>query len=121
MTPAAKTTGDASWTPVIWSIAVFPGLGQWMQRRRDTGTFYASVFLILSILFAWVLVVYLKQAVPVLRDTFTGVNTEGQTLPPVSAILKPFGAVLFVYFANVVDVLRGRTNLIRATTVTATT
>lgn len=111
MNEPAKKSGDASWAPVFWSVAVFPGTGQWMQRRRNAGTFYAGVFLFLAVMFTWVLIVYLKQAIPVIRDALTGVPLDGRELPPIRAILMPFFAVMFVYLANVVDVLRGRLQL----------
>lgn len=116
MNEPAKKQGDASWVPVFWSVAVFPGTGQWMQRRRNAGTFYAGVFLFLAVMLAWVLIVYLKQAIPVIRDALAGVPLEGRELPPLRAILMPFFAVMFVYVANAVDVLRGRLQLKKDTT-----
>ena len=116
MSESAKMTGDASWAPVFCSVAVFPGIGQWMQRRRNAGTFYAGVFLFLAVMFTWVLIVYLKQAIPVIRDALAGVPLEGRELPPLRAILMPFAVVMFIYIANVVDVLRGRLQLKKAGT-----
>lgn len=80
--------------PVLFSIAVLPGLGQWRQRRYNAGTFYMAGFLILALMFAVILVDQLR----------TGAEWD-------NGIFKPLGAVLFVYFANVIDVLRGRLNL----------
>jgi len=112
--PAGRKSGDASWAPVFWSIAVYPGIGQWMQQRRNAGTFYCTVFTVLALMFSLVLFSYLRQVIPVMRDALQGLPLEGREIPPLTVILQPFGAVLFVYIANAVDVLRGRANLHRA-------
>ncbi|HMO50294.1 MAG TPA: hypothetical protein PKE26_09270 [Kiritimatiellia bacterium] len=114
-TPGSKRKpGDPSWVPVFWSIVVYPGIGQWMQNRRNAGTFYAAVFTVLAFFFTWILITYLLHVVPILRDALQGLPLEGREIPPLRAIVQPFGAVLFVYIGNVIDVLRGRLQLIRA-------
>jgi len=111
VSPQNAKLGDASWLPVIISIAVYPGVGQWMQKRRVSGSVYLVMFTLMAILFTWVLVVYLKQLMPVMIDALQGSTVEGREIPPLKSILQPFAIVLFIYFANVVDVLRGRIQL----------
>lgn len=106
--PDDASVGDASWLPVIMSIVVYPGIGQWMQKRRVSGSVYLVMFTLVAILFTWVLVVYLKELLPLIQAAFEGNLKEGQTFPPLKSVLQPFAIVLFVYFANAVDVLRGR-------------
>jgi hypothetical protein len=113
-TPSTKRAPDASWTPVFYSIVVFPGIGQWLQRRYNAGLFYAAVFALLGFAFAIVLWNYLAVVVPILRDALAGADLTDRTIPPLRQILNPFYAVLFVYVANTIDVLRGRQNLRRA-------
>lgn len=111
--PPSRSGPDGSWVPVFWSIVVYPGIGQWMQRRRNASSFYLGVFTLLAALFAWVLYTYLSQLLPILTDALAGNGVEGREIPPLNVILKPFAAVLFVYAANVVDVLRGRSQVRR--------
>jgi hypothetical protein len=95
VSPGSKSkTGDASITPVLLSIAVLPGLGQWMQRRYNAGTFYLAGFSLLSMMTVVILI----------RQFMSG------SLPDTDFV-KPLGAVLFIYVANVIDVLRGRLQL----------
>lgn len=102
---------DGSWFPVIMSAAVYPGVGQWMQKRRNAGTFYCFVFTVICLMFALALYAYLRETIPILLNAIEGIYEEGQEIPPLKQILKPFGAVLFIYTANVVDVLKGRAQL----------
>jgi len=113
---AAKNSkpGDATWFPVILSLAVYPGIGQWRQKRHNAGTFYFFVFTIISIMFCWMLFLYLYEAVPILLNALEGRFEEGQEFPPAMRVLKPLFAVTFVYLANAVDVLRGRSQLLKS-------
>jgi len=111
VSPQDATLGDASWLPVIMSSVVYPGVGQWMQKRRVSGSVYLVMFTMMAILFTWVLIVYLKQLMPVLMDALEGTTVEGRDIPPLKSVLQPFAIVMFIYFANVVDVLRGRIQL----------
>jgi len=113
ISPEDAELGNASWLPVIMSVVVYPGVGQWMQKRRVSGSVYLVMFTLMAILFTWVLVVYLKQLMPVLISALEGTTIEGQETPPLKSILHPFAVVMFIYFANVVDVLRGRIQLRR--------
>jgi hypothetical protein len=89
-----KKPGDASMKPVLISIVLLPGLGQWMQRRYNAGTFYMAGFLTLALMFAVIVIDHVR---------------DGKAMD--AGIYKPLGAVLFVYFANVIDILRGRLQL----------
>lgn len=104
---------DASWFPVIMSITVYPGIGQWLQKRRTAGSIYLAFFTVIAALFTWTMFVYMRELIPLLREALSGTLIEPATIPPLSNILKPFAVVLFIYLGNVVDVLRGRMQLIR--------
>jgi len=107
-TPVTKRQPDGSWTPVILSVVVYPGIGQWMQKRYVSGSVYGIIFGLMAVLFAVVFYQYLRDAVAILHAALEG-RTEGPTsLPPLKIIIQPFVMVLFIYLANVVDVLRGR-------------
>ncbi len=106
-----KRPPDNTWVPVIWSVVVFPGIGQWLQQRRNAGTFYCAVFSLLALVFTRIMYLYLSEVVPLMRDALMGEPLHDRTFPPLKNIIMPFGAVLFVYLANVVDVLKGRLQL----------
>lgn len=104
---------DASWLPVLMSVAVYPGIGQWMQKRQTAGSIYVAFFTIIAALFAWTLFIYLREVISVIQEALNGTADQGTALPPLGNILKPFAVVLFIYLGNVVDVLRGRFELLR--------
>lgn len=103
-----KTSGNSSWLPVIMSIVVYPGVGQWMQKRRNIAMLYMVAFTIMALLFTWILVVYLQHVIPIVVDALEGNSVEGQKLPPLKQVLRPFAIVMFIYTANVFDAVRGR-------------
>lgn len=93
-TVKTRKPGDESFRPVLYSMLVLPGLGQWKQRRYNAGTFYMAGFLILALMLAVILFDQMRA----------GAGWD-------KGLFKPLGAVLFVYVANVIDVLRGRLQL----------
>lgn len=104
---------DGSWNPVIMSVVVYPGIGQWMQKRHVSGSVYAIIFTLMAILFAMVFHAYIKTVIPVIHQALLGEQVDITTLPPLKILIQPFAIVVFIYFANVVDVLRGRLQVIR--------
>ena len=110
--PKTPKPADDSMVPVFYSIVVYPGVGQWMQHRKTFSLFYGIVFFIFACIFAWIFYKYLSQVIPIIRNALEGALPGGSAeLPPLSTILKPFTAVMIVYFANVADVIRGRSRL----------
>lgn len=105
---APKREPDGSWSPVILSAVVYPGIGQWMQKRYVSASVYGIIFGLMAVLFAVVLYQYLREAVAILHAVLDGRSDGPTSLPPLKIILQPFAIVLFIYLANVVDVLRGR-------------
>lgn len=103
---------DATMVPVFYSIVVYPGIGQWMQKRQAFALFYGIVFFLFASIFAWIFYTYLRQVIPIIQDALAGTSpAEERTLPPLSTILKPFAALMIIYFANVMDVIRARMKL----------
>jgi uncharacterized protein with PQ loop repeat len=100
-------SSDATWGPVFFSTVIYPGTGQWMQKRHVAGMLYFCVFTIVAAIFSWLLYKYLKEIIPLFRDALVGNAMEGKSLPPLSNIVQPFILVLLVYFVNVIDVLYG--------------
>lgn len=107
-TPATKRQPDGSWTPVILSVAVYPGIGQWLQKRYASGSVYGIIFGLMAILFAVVFYRYMCDVVPILQAALERRYDGTPPVPPLKILIQPFGIVLLIYLANVVDVLRGR-------------
>ena len=104
---------DGSWNPVIMSVVVFPGIGQWMQKRHVSGSIYATIFGLMGTLFTMVLYTYMKNLIPLFQQALRGELMEPAEIPPLKTLIQPFALVLFIYIANVVDVLRGRLQVIK--------
>jgi hypothetical protein len=83
----------------VWCSMLLPGIGQWMQHRRNAGTFYLMAFIVLG-----------SFVVAVLIRAFM----DGSTLPR-----GPLGVLAFIYGAGVVDTIRGREQLRKKASTTA--
>lgn len=110
---ASRKDPDGSWNPVIMSVVVFPGIGQWMQKRHVSGSIYAIIFALMGTLFSMVLYKYVKGLIPIFQQALQGQVIESAEIPPLKIVIQPFAIVIFIYFANVVDVLRGRLQVIQ--------
>lgn len=109
--PGATNHGDASWFPVLASVTLYPGIGQWMQKRRFAAVGYFTVFTIMAAIFTWIFYRYLQEVIPLIRAALLGELDDPTGIPSLETILKPFAAVLFIYAGNCVDVMIGRLKL----------
>ena len=96
MTPSKR---DRAWLPVLFSAAVFPGTGQFIQRRFVSGTCFLLLFT-LSILWVGKLLVYpafhnLLVALDGMQDEFL--------LPDWSDIIIALPIAIGIYAASLVD------------------
>ena len=105
---------DTSWNPVIYSVIIYPGIGQWMQKRRATGVFFGAAFTVVILVLTVVITAYVKQIIPLFEQALAGSEVTVQQLPPLKSTLQPFTFMMVVYLANVIDVLWGRRKAIRA-------
>lgn len=92
---------------LFYSAVVLPGLGQLHQGRKTAGIVYMTGFLFVALLFGVVFVRYFMEFIPIVRDALQGNPPEPGEIPDYRTLLGPFGVVLFLYLANVVDVIRG--------------
>jgi len=113
-TDSKRKVPDASWNPVVMSVFVYPGVGQWMQKRQTAGSLYVTFFTVISALFLLTFYRYMREVIPIIQQAFETNFNDELSLPPLTSILKPFTIVLFIYAGNVVDVLRGRMQLLRS-------
>ena len=99
--------GKSGRLPIMLSAFVYPGAGQFMQRRWGAGLAYASIFTVL----------FLTLAVSVLWPLFRNLNAvlgsdfmRGAEEPlqriSVPAVLVSFTLALMAYILNLVDVTR---------------
>jgi uncharacterized metal-binding protein len=97
-------TGDK--TPIFLSALVYPGAGQFLQRRWLVGLFYSVTF---TILFVLLLSAVLKPLMGTLDAAFRWAaqqeNRPFQTISAVRVIVL-FVGLIMVYVANLTDVVR---------------
>ncbi len=104
---------DGSWNPVILSVVVYPGVGQWMQRRYPAAMVFGITFTIMVVIFTFIFISYVRSIIPLFQQAFEG-SVEGPLeIPPLITLIKPFGILMFIYIANVVDIFRGRLHVRR--------
>ena len=90
----------ASKVPVLLSAFVWPGAGQFFQRRWLAGTLVGSCF---AVGFGWFIVIWGQLMVSYYKMGF-----EFETYEPgeisVFSLLRPFLMVLAIYLVNLCDV-----------------
>ena len=103
-TPDATPTGKPRKTAILYSAAIFPGLGQFQQKRIVAGTTYFCTGLLASILFIIMLTRHGLDAARIVWDAWIfGIDPE-QTRATLVPIMKSAGFLLLIYAANVYDV-----------------
>lgn len=94
-----------TWLPLVLSAFVYPGAGQFVQKRPVAGCAYALTF---TIFFAG-LIAHLYRPLIHNLDVVLAWSAEGSQEPfqpiPVLAVLVSFGLALAVYLLNLADVV----------------
>jgi uncharacterized membrane protein YkvI len=90
---------EGSKIPVFLSALVFPGLGQFMQKRWVAGAVYASLFLVAFLTFC---ILILALLINYYRLGFEFDTYEPQKVHWL-ALLLSFLLAFLIYLANVVD------------------
>jgi hypothetical protein len=100
-TPPAlpRVSGKFIMTPVIISALIYPGAGQFVQRRWVAGVIFLVAF---SVALAW-FVGRTLQVLAAYYDFAFNFNTASGQAPNSMGIAIPFGISLAVYLANIVD------------------
>jgi hypothetical protein len=93
-----RTKGPAR-TPILLSALVYPGLGQFTQRRPVAGLLYSGGF---TLLFCVFMALCLRTIVRFYRVGLHG--GSGGALPSAGMTLGLFAVCIGAYLANVVDV-----------------
>jgi len=88
---------------ILVSGFVFPGVGQFVQKRWLAGVLFGGVF---SVLFCLLLVQCYRTIAAFYRIGLAG-TVPDEELPPMAWILGLFGACLVVYVANIGDAYLG--------------
>jgi hypothetical protein len=92
--------------PILMSAVVFPGVGQFMQRRQAAGWMYALCFAVVVALFLTVLFRELSMAISTLRRvlaTATPVDPD-EAIVHWGPLIKMGGVLVLIYAANLYDV-----------------
>jgi len=106
-------TAKPSRVPMLVSAFVYPGAGQFVQKRRIAGTAYALLFTIcIGFLFYDVFRPLVVNVIAALDWADAGTNRPFEELSVVG-VLVPFLAGLLVYVMNLADVARANRRTLR--------
>ena len=89
--------------PVLLTAFVWPGSGQFAQRRWVPAIFYAVGFLICTVLFC----IYAVKMLQAYYGIWLHFDTYEKPELPIRPMLVWFGAALVLYVVSVVDALAG--------------
>jgi hypothetical protein len=95
--------GPPSRTPVLYSAFIFPGMGQYMQRRRGMALLYGLSAGVATLLFLVVFTRYFYTITQGLADKLLGQYVPDPDAPPLRSLLMPGVYLLAIYLANVYD------------------
>lgn len=102
-TPADAPVTKPDTKPILYSAAIFPGLGQWHQKRLLAALLYGGIGLMATLLFLTMLSRHGLDAIRVTRGAWTwGVDPE-ETRAAFIPILKSGGFLIGVYLASLYD------------------
>lgn len=90
--------------PILYSACVFPGTGQFMQKRMVAGLLYSIACGIAVLVFLAVFTRYFHPIAQGWADRLIGDHVSHPDAPPARTLLKPGLYLLAIYFANVYDV-----------------
>lgn len=91
------------WRPILYSAAIFPGAGQWVQRRIVAALVYGSAGALATVLFVAMLARHGLEMVRVMRGAWTWGIDPQQVQTVVAPIVKTGGFLIAVYVANLFD------------------
>lgn len=97
-------TEKPSRSPILYSALIFPGIGQFQQKRPIVGTVYAAISLFAAILFVAMLA---SHGVAALKDVWLAWTEQadpGEALDELKPLYQALAFLIAVYVANVYDV-----------------
>ena len=101
---APMPTREPDRVPIFYSAAVYPGVGQLVQRRKAAAVVYAVCFTFFLAIFLAVAVRYFREILSVLQAWW---NNHAYDLEAHRPSMKPLAApglvTLAIYLANVFD------------------
>ncbi|MCS6771526.1 MAG: hypothetical protein NZ740_05825 [Kiritimatiellae bacterium] len=99
----ARISEKPSLKPLLYSAAIFPGVGQWLQRRIVACCVYGGAGAVATLIFLNVLWLKGPDAVRILVDAWTtGVDPE-EARAVFLPLVKSSVFLIAVYLANVYD------------------
>lgn len=95
-------------TPLMLSAFVYPGAGQFIQRRWIAGTLYAVFFTVFFVLFMVNVARPMMANVDAALAFAMGDGSKPMTAPSLVAIIVPFVLSMLAYVANIIDASRAQ-------------
>jgi hypothetical protein len=92
--------------PIMLSAFVYPGLGQFVQRRWAAGLIYLLSFTVFFVIFGRNVLVPLFQTLQAVLDFAAGEGNGKMVSASPLGILVPFGLSTLIFFASLMDVIR---------------
>ncbi|MCZ7592802.1 MAG: hypothetical protein M5U15_11945 [Kiritimatiellae bacterium] len=89
--------------PILYSAVIFPGIGQFQQKRPTVGTIYALITLFAAILFVAMLASHGMTALKDAWNAAVGQTDPGDALAELKPVFQAFAFLIAVYVANVYD------------------
>ena len=103
VTPAKRPESEPSLDPVICSAVIFPGLGQYKQRRFGPALLYAGATIIATVIFGAMLARHGLELLRLARDAWTREIDPVALRATVMPMMQAAGFLLGVYLASLYD------------------
>lgn len=103
--PPERPESKPPLTPILYSAVIFPGIGQFQQRRKGAGLLYVSAATVACILFVAMLAMHGPPALRATWDMWTSGSVDpSRMLDELKPITQSICFLFAVYLANVYDV-----------------
>lgn len=90
--------------PILYSALIFPGIGQFQQKRPTVGTVYAGISAFAAIVFVAMLASHGVAAVKDLWSAWVEHTDPTDALDELKPVYQTLAFLIAVYVANVYDV-----------------
>lgn len=102
-TPTDAPTSKPDIKPVLYSAAIFPGFGQWRQRRPAAALLYGGAGVLSTLLFLLMLYRYGLDAIRIFRGAWTWGVEPDEVRAVLIPLMKSSGFLIGVYLASLYD------------------
>lgn len=103
-TAPIRPTQEPDKKPIFYSVVIFPGLGQFHQRRFGAGLLYTSAGVLTSVIFILLLARHGLEAMRIIVDAWSSGIDPDLTRVTFAPVFKSGAVLIGVYLANIYDV-----------------